>query len=299
MTEQSHETSELGSVAIVLIVKDEERFLPEWIAHHIALGVDQIVLYDNASTDRTQNLVTALAGVIPIEYREWRSPPNQSPQRTAYAHALRHLRTRFNWIAFFDCDEFLVLDSARTIQDFLAGFGPDVSAVAINWLTFGSSGVLDTDYGLVTDTFRFGPDPDIPNNRHFKTIVRPNRAKQMRIHDAILTEGRYVTAGGRALTMGEKRGLSDHVDHQGARLLHYQLKSRADFHQKISRGRAGTTRQDPTWIRPDPERLFRRLDLNTHRFDDIDRHRVEFERAFDLVSRTLLAHNGLADLARR
>ena len=32
-------------------VKDEARFLPEWLAHHISLGVEHAVIYDNNSTD--------------------------------------------------------------------------------------------------------------------------------------------------------------------------------------------------------------------------------------------------------
>ncbi len=47
-------------VVIVCIVKDEADYLEEWLAYHVALGVDHFVIYDNGSTDGSARAAGAL-----------------------------------------------------------------------------------------------------------------------------------------------------------------------------------------------------------------------------------------------
>ena len=56
----------------------------------------------------------------------------------AYEHARKH--SDADWLAFFDADEFLVLHQDVSIGAFLHRFEADVSAVAVNWIVFGSGG---------------------------------------------------------------------------------------------------------------------------------------------------------------
>lgn len=44
-------------MAVCLRTKDFARFLPEWIAFHYALGVDEIMIYDDDSTDNTEEVL--------------------------------------------------------------------------------------------------------------------------------------------------------------------------------------------------------------------------------------------------
>lgn len=43
----------LLKVAICVRTKDFGRFLPEWVAFHYAIGVDEISIYDDDSVDNT------------------------------------------------------------------------------------------------------------------------------------------------------------------------------------------------------------------------------------------------------
>lgn len=40
-------------VAVCLRTKDYARFLPEWLAFHYAVGVDEVSIYDDESADNT------------------------------------------------------------------------------------------------------------------------------------------------------------------------------------------------------------------------------------------------------
>jgi hypothetical protein len=82
-----------------------------------------------------------------------------------------------------------------------------------------------------------------------------------------------VHPDGKPLAASRKPGVADRVDHSLAQLNHYQPKSRADFDEKMRRGRAGKAANDPSRYRDDPDRFFRALDDNRVRYDDVDASR--------------------------
>lgn len=269
------------NACVVAIAKNEGRFIHEWLAHHLAVGFDRMVVYDHESTDETSALLDAAAQIAPVTRIPWSPPSNQSPQISAYNDALRRLHGQYDWLAFLDLDEFLVIRKPDLdLKSFLDSVDADVGAVGVNWLTFGSGGRLDTDYELVRDTFRTGGPRHWGNNRHIKTIARAGAIERMGIHDAQLAGGRYVLPDGSPLTMSKKRGIADRIDHSVLQLHHYQVKSHADFQQKLERGRAGKRLDDPTRIRNNGEDFLSRLDRNSHRFDDIDWNRDSFLAAY-------------------
>ncbi len=259
------------SIALVCIVKNERKALAEWLAYHLALGIDRIIAFDNDSDDGTRDYLQALARDYPVEIIPWPSRPGESPQRSAYAWAIPNRLQAFDWALFIDCDEFLVLHDDADIGSFLKRFGDDVGAIGLNWLTFGSSGRETADYELVTRTFRMGPPAVFHNNHHIKTLARVAMLQGQQVHHAE-TAGRYVYADGSDLAWGHTRGISSDIRHGGAQLNHYQVKSHAEFAAKMARGRAGTWPDLPDRFRTPEEAqaLFRALDRNTHEHTHLD-----------------------------
>lgn len=251
----------------------------EWIAHYLALGFDRIVIYDNESTDDTAELIdSAAAAGYPVERIFWPSETTSSPQMSAYADALQRFSDA-SWIAFFDLDELLVLHGVE-LHAWLAALPNDVSAVGINWLSFGSNGRLTRDYDLMRDAFRTGPVRTMGNNKHIKTILRPQQVEKMaNPHAARLRAGTYVYPNGQPLAMSDTFGIASAVNHEVAQLNHYQLKSQEEFAEKIARGRAGKRMNDPSRIREKPEVLWKNLDRTDAEYTDIDAH----QQAFDAV----------------
>lgn len=260
-------------VCLVAIAKNEGRFLPEWLAHYLSLGIDRIFLFDNESSDQTAQVLTAAARVFPVTRIDWHCREEESPQLTAYQYALRRLARGFDWVCFFDCDEFLVLRVDENIHKFLERFDEKVGALAINWLSFGSSGRIKNDYALVSEAFRKGSRRQWGNNRHIKTIARVPAILSMGIHDCVLKRGAYIHPDGQPLVMPGARGIAARIDHSLAQLNHYQIKSRADFAEKIQRGRGGKAMNDPSRFRADPDTFFNKLDNNAETYTDIDRNR--------------------------
>jgi hypothetical protein len=258
------------SVCLVAIAKDEGQFIAEWLAHYIMLGVDRVFLFDNESTDATAAIVDGVARRYPVTRIAWPTPREESPQLTAYQYAIDRLIRPFDWACFFDCDEFLFLYRDRTLGQFLDRYDGSVGALGINWLSFGSSGRTEHDYELVTEAFRRGARRNWGNNKHIKTIARPRCLKRMSLHHADLRFGSYIHPDGAPVSMPRKKGVTEHLDHSLAQLNHYQTKSRADFDEKMRRGRAGKRSNDPTRVRQNPDALFRYLDRNAFVYHGMD-----------------------------
>ncbi|HVZ29486.1 MAG TPA: glycosyltransferase family 2 protein [Asticcacaulis sp.] len=270
------------SVALVCIVKNERPCLAEWLAYHLAIGIDRVIAFDNESDDGTREYLMALSHDYPIEVIAWPSRPGESPQKSAYAWAIANRLSDVDWALFIDCDEFLVLREDTDIGGFLGRLGDDVGAVAFNWLTFGSSGRVAADYGLVTQSFRMGPPALFHNNHHVKTLARVAMLKALYVHHAE-TSGRYIYPDGTELDWGYTEGVSSEIRHGVAHLNHYQVKSHEDFARKMARGRAGTWPDLPDRFRSaeEAETLFRALDRNTHEHAHLD---VLPERFADLYA---------------
>jgi hypothetical protein len=232
----------MAGVTLCAIMKNEYFYILEWIAYHRLLGFDRIVIYSNDSTDGSVDLLNALArcGVI----AHWLQPTGAgvSPQHAAYAHAIRTCETE--WIGFLDADEFLVLKEDETVQDFLARFDAEVSAVAVNWRMFGSSGRRTYEPGLVIERFTRATDKDHSVNTHFKSFVRAERVARMAVHNARLKSGDYVNASGEPIER-ENIGRSKGVDTRRAQVNHYCVKSREEFEWKRARGFADRALGDP------------------------------------------------------
>ncbi|MBY0562137.1 glycosyltransferase family 2 protein [Hyphomicrobium sp.] len=270
------------SVTVCLIIKDEGQYLPEWIAHYLALGFDRIVIYDNGSRPETLAVERVCAQqdtritVIP-----WPDVPSQFSQITAYEDALA--RSATDWIAFFDTDEFLVLKKHASIQSYLKCAPADAGAVCINWVIFGSSGEARYRPELVARRFRrcsLTADP----NLHVKCIVRKAGANRMsHPHSPELRKGfTYVDSELKPITL-EQRAFNANYTYETAQLNHYVLRSHEEFQWKMERGtvepREGGFKNRKF---ADPESFWARHDFNDTDDRSID---VWVDRASELRSK--------------
>lgn len=128
--------------AVVVIVKNEGRYLEEYFSFYTNMGCD-IIVYDNESTDDLKELTDRFDNVI---YRWW---PGRKRQIDAYNDAVNCYKGRYGYMMFFDADEFLVCDAFfenKRLTEILNGIfekNPRAAGIGVNWLIFGSSGYQD------------------------------------------------------------------------------------------------------------------------------------------------------------
>jgi glycosyltransferase involved in cell wall biosynthesis len=229
--------------ALCVIVKNEEMAVAEWISYHKLIGFEEIIIYDNGSTDRTAAIISIVSRLDPtVTYKFWRDEPGRAPQLTAYSDALEN--STADWLAFFDIDEFLVLHRHANVNAYLTSVADNISALAINWLVFGSAARIKPGTGLVMERFTNCASRRHPKNMFCKSIVRRTRAATIGVHTAKLTSGLYADSQGVAVELSGDAKTAK-VSHDGAQLNHYLLKSWEEFKMKRARGNAARPPESP------------------------------------------------------
>jgi hypothetical protein len=118
-------------IALTVIAKMEDQYIKEWIEYNLKLGFDRIFIYENDWTCKVRN--------HKITKIPWNGPYQQ---QNAFTHFIQNYSDKYQWVAFFDVDEYLVLKRHKTIQEFIADFEND-NGIAINLQTFGANGQIN------------------------------------------------------------------------------------------------------------------------------------------------------------
>ena len=95
------------SLAAGAIIRDEARYLPEWIRFHLAMGIEHFFVYDNYSVDHPATVLAQFVEAGRVTLIPWNVPIAGGGQVEAYADCLVRSRDHARWVAFLDIDEFL------------------------------------------------------------------------------------------------------------------------------------------------------------------------------------------------
>lgn len=240
-------------ISAVLCVRDEGPFLIDWLAHHRACGVTDVLAFSNDCRDGTDLMLDRLAAMGWVTHIRNDGPHPEGPQWAALKLASRHpVLTGADWAIVLDIDEYLNIHMGdRTIPALLDAL-PQATAIALQWRLFGNDGVVEIADDPVTERFVRAA----PRLLHWpwraqmvKTLWRPGGAfRRAGVHrprqpdPARLPAERWFDGSGRALPAEFVKGRlflplgQDNV--ALAQVNHYALGSIEDFLLKCDRGRA-------------------------------------------------------------
>jgi hypothetical protein len=140
------------------------------------LGVDHVYLTDNGSKE-FRAMSASLSAAFPQSFLTLRSDTYERAQLKVYSWCAETLRESYNWLAFFDLDEYLVmrgddasenLDEPPNIRAFLDEY-KHTAALAVNWVWVGPSGQRQRPAGggVIKAYTQCIAQPD----KHIKSIV--------------------------------------------------------------------------------------------------------------------------------
>lgn len=168
-------------LSCVLLIRDENEYLPEWLEWHIGQGVEHFYIYDDG---RGSSVLDAIGDYAELCTVRDAKRYQYHLQFEVYIDALRRFGNETEWMAFIDADEFLRSVEGTPINAILNAVPTSAAAVLCPWVVYNADGQITKESGLVRE--RFTQTVAWPlNNPNWKSIVRPALVKTMAAHSPI------------------------------------------------------------------------------------------------------------------
>ena len=144
------------TAAVCVCIADAEAYFEEWVDYHLAMGFQNIYIYDDSLTFELERWYQnsrnhpVYSRVIVIHYDRTldKDEEKKNIQNFVYGDCVNRFGKqaggpKHDYFAFIDIDEFLVLQDTKTysdirgvLNDYLVPFG---GALTVNWMLFGSA----------------------------------------------------------------------------------------------------------------------------------------------------------------
>lgn len=144
------------------MMKDEGPFVLEWVAHHLAIGFSDLVVYTNDCSDGTDDMLIRLEELGLCHHRRNVIPQGIRPQPSALNYAQDEpVVCNSDWVMVFDADEFVSIKYGDgTLDDLIAAAkAQDANGIVVTWRIFGSGGVVDWSRAPVTEQYLMAAPP--------------------------------------------------------------------------------------------------------------------------------------------
>lgn len=231
-------------VSLLSTMKDEGAFLLDWVAHHKALGFDDLVICSNDCSDGTDAMILRLQE-LGLARHHATTKAGSSIQRAAFrqARALPQIAGA-DWLWVCDADEYLCVHCGDgSVRALIAAASPEAQVISVPWRVFGPAGRVAYDAAPVSEQFLMAEAP-APRGKakpvFAKSLFRaPAQVGRIGVHAPLPPEGappyRREAPGQRPTRPGQP--MMVRAVYRVAQVNHYALRSLDSFLVKRARGR--------------------------------------------------------------
>ena len=214
--------------------------------HYKKIGYDKVFIYDNNDIDDEKfedvlNKQISNNFVEIINYRGYRGKI-QKPQFEAFIDCYEKNKNNYDWLSFFDFDEFLELNRHKNIKEYLNDKRfKKCSNIKINWLTFSDNNLLYYENIPVQKRFKT-PIYHFYRNRMIKSTVRGNlKFNYWRgMNNPHSSNNNLTTCNSMGKIIDPKKYYSSPFNYEFSCLKHYSTKTIEEYCNKSKRGRSDT-----------------------------------------------------------
>lgn len=270
---------ELPTIAACVRIRNEARYLREWVEFHRLVGVRYFYVFDDDSVDSTREILKSY--VSAGEAYVWGVSNTPCPgdgrevcaDRTNDAlhgelgfrdECLRANPAGADWILMTDVDEFLYPSAGSSVPVHLSlNCDPRLAYALVRWHVFGASGHTLRPEGLTIEAYRergreddrgcyprltCGDDKAPPICA--KVLARANCVKRQGTHYVVQVSGDCIdiyVGEGKAAKVDASSSFAAAQHEQCVKPLHlnhYAVRSREDFVEKFERGRISSEARD-------------------------------------------------------
>ncbi|WP_283177337.1 glycosyltransferase family 2 protein [Gemmobacter sp. 24YEA27] len=232
-----------GQVTAVSMMKDEGPYVIEWVAHHLAVGFSDLVVYTNDCSDGTDDMLIRLEELGLAHHRRNDIPEGIRPQPSALNYAQEEPVVGLSdWVMVFDADEFLSIRYGDgTLDDLIAAAkAQDATGIVVTWRIFGSGGVVDWSTAPVSQQYLMAAPQDWNKGWGVKTLfkfdpenwklgIHRPKMKTKAIKAGFADEVKWLNGSGREMEDYFKfrgwRSITRTVGYDWVQLNHYAVKS--------------------------------------------------------------------------
>jgi len=219
-----------------LMIKNENRYIREWIAFHRTQGFTKFFIYDNGSTIPISDTLSNEVAEGLVDITIWNDTKTGRHVR-AMNHCLNRNDVNSTWLSLIDVDEFIYGIKNKFIDVIKANSKFDV--IKVKWKGFGASGHDEIPEGLVIEEYQMcGDFKDLPGG---KSTVNVKKIKAMR-------DPHNANKGSLLLNYNE------------ACINHYVTRSKEDWSEKCKRGGGNG--------RPRNIKTFNKIQTNLNKYND-------------------------------
>ncbi|SPF77816.1 glycosyltransferase family 2 protein [Pseudoprimorskyibacter insulae] len=234
------------TIALASCMRNEGIFVLEWLAYHLGLGFDRVIVVTNDCTDGSDDLLDALQAEGLITHIRQTVPAGTPAQDAGMDHVLRLCRDDgIGHVLHIDSDEFLYLNDS--LNDLLARTR-DADCVPIPWRAFGDSGVAHWSPGdMVIERNTRAERAPVPGETKFKCLFKAASFARATDHnplEPLVDAPRVMSPDGAELynhTLYHPKSARFRPHHPAARaksaqIYHYAVRSADCFLMKNDRG---------------------------------------------------------------
>jgi len=150
----------------------DETHIVEWVSHHLLIGFDRIIIFDNKSKIPLKRKFKNFDNRVSIiNYNADVSGGIKIPLMNFALTISKKLK--MDWFIYLDADEFIILHPKLIGIKHLLNYYNYADSLAINWLMFGSNNLVKEPEELILESYT---KSELILNNHVKTFVRPFEA---------------------------------------------------------------------------------------------------------------------------
>lgn len=222
--------------AICAIIKDEHRYLKEWIDYHLSIGFGRIYLYEDFTSESHKDIVKDYGDAVELHsMREIKGchRDKASRQCAVYNWFVKNMRHACDWCLFSDIDEFFRLDCP--LDELLDEFD-DEHGIQVWWKVYGCGGHISRPDCGVQDAYGKDFKPHVKHgitNYDYKSFVNMRKP--------IEGEGFYNCHYHRKIVnthhrRADYRYTNNELTWDRCYIDHYMTKSWEDWQARLKRG---------------------------------------------------------------
>lgn len=207
---QCNKAEKLPSVAICCVQQGMASSVQEWMIFYLLHGVSRIVVYNNdlPNSKGSVNFLNAVKPFVDADYAEvvewYHYEGDHFRQVEAHNACFQDLKTKYDWIAVFDMDEYLIIHPPNDacMPKYLEGFS-EYAALTVRWRLFTPIGVARHNYSrLYLEQYRW-ESVRTPNTQVKNVLNSKHTVGMTNIHFGDYRKDRFSVNGHRRATSGK------------------------------------------------------------------------------------------------